>query len=89
MYGRQGFEITMVDDGSWSVEVTIANPEKAKEKKGGPYIESTLRKTFTAKDIKGVIALIKKYAPGIVQMDTQEENDFEKAFDTAAKQGDK
>jgi hypothetical protein len=89
MYGRQGFEITMVDDGSWSVEVSIANPAKAKEKKGGPYVESTLRKTLTAKDLKGVKAIIDKYGPGITRMDTQEENEFEKAFETAAKQGDK
>jgi len=84
MYGRQGIEITLADDGSFTVEVSIENPAKAKEKKNGPYVEATLRKTFTAKDVKEVTALIDKYLPGITKSATKEGEDFEKAFKSVA-----
>ena len=88
MYGRQGIEITLADDGSFTVEVSIANPAKAKEKKGGPYIEETLRKTLTAKDVKGVTALVDQYLPGITKMEVKENSEFEKAFKTVAESKD-
>lgn len=84
MYGRQGIEITLADDGSFTVEVSIENPAKAKEKKGGPYVESTLRKTLTAKDVKEVTALIGKYLPGITKTPSKEGEEFDKAFKMAA-----
>jgi len=88
MYGRQGIEITLADDGSFTVEVSIENPAKAKEKKNGPYVESTLHKTLTAKDVKEVTALIDQYLPGITKTASKEGEEFDKAFKKAAEEKD-
>ena len=87
MYFDPVFRISVLDDGTFYVEMTIEKPRSDKDKEKD-YYSRTISKNVTCKNAKEIKALIDKYLPVLAKKESKDQ-EFEKAFDAAAKQGDK
>ena len=86
MYFDPSMRISVMDDGSYMVEMTIEKePDKEKGDKNKVSYDypRTISKNVSCKNIKEVKGLVDKYLPVLARRETKND-EFDKAFEAAA-----
>lgn len=80
------FRMSVLDDGTFYIELTITKERTEAEKKKGLDWPRTLTKTVTATDVEGIKSIIDEYVPTLAKQAEKQDDDFESAFKSASKE---
>ncbi|OPY79154.1 MAG: hypothetical protein A4E65_01976 [Syntrophorhabdus sp. PtaU1.Bin153] len=86
MYFDPVFNVSVLDDGTFSIEMSLQKQQEEKDK-SGKVIDAwpkTVRKTVTAKDTEEVKKLLDRYLPVLAKRESKNANEFDKAFEEAS-----